>query len=335
MIALPVPVRNFSVGTGPVIPLRCFPENTVPESATGHRQLSYKYGVIELSLDASPGDGTPHTGSEHSIDVHMVKKSGTPGSGNADPLNRQADYARQFSSLTHDLRTNGTFELPIGPNKIMLGNSSGWVARMVERWQASIIYNVSSGTPNSVTAGALNYAGTAQPDVVGPWDVRTGKLQWDGSEKSGILLRQSQSVSDRAGPSVRPDPECRGSDRIQPGHRQLWTHSSCPGRCARYSRIRDRLGHRPFNTCWSILSLERREIWGSQQSNLPGSIDSMQTSAKTFRIDEQKSIQVRVDATNVLNHPQIGAPNFSIKARISGWSRRIRQVAVHSRARCG
>jgi len=35
---------------------------------------------------------------------------------------------------------------------------------------------------------------------------------------------------------------------------------------------------------------------------------------KTFRIDEQKSIQIRVDATNVLNHPQIVAPSFSINS---------------------
>src|SRR6185295_5549335 len=35
---------------------------------------------------------------------------------------------------------------------------------------------------------------------------------------------------------------------------------------------------------------------------------------KTFRIDEQRSIQVRVDATNVLNHPQIGTPTYSINS---------------------
>jgi hypothetical protein len=33
---------------------------------------------------------------------------------------------------------------------------------------------------------------------------------------------------------------------------------------------------------------------------------------KTFRISESKSLQVRFDAQNVLNHPQPGTPNFSI-----------------------
>jgi hypothetical protein len=52
---------------------------------------------------------------------------GTVGSGNADPLNRKADYSKPTSSITHDFRTNGTIELPIGPNKLIMGNSSdGW-----------------------------------------------------------------------------------------------------------------------------------------------------------------------------------------------------------------
>jgi hypothetical protein len=36
--------------------------------------------------------------------------------------------------------------------------------------------------------------------------------------------------------------------------------------------------------------------------------------SKSFRIDEKKSVQVRIDAANVLNHPQIGNPSFSINS---------------------
>jgi hypothetical protein len=34
--------------------------------------------------------------------------------------------------------------------------------------------------------------------------------------------------------------------------------------------------------------------------------------SKSFRIDEKKSVQIRIDAVNVMNHPQIGNPSFSI-----------------------
>jgi hypothetical protein len=33
---------------------------------------------------------------------------------------------------------------------------------------------------------------------------------------------------------------------------------------------------------------------------------------KTFRITESKALQVRVDATNIMNHPTPGNPNLSL-----------------------
>ena len=44
---------------------------------------------------------------------------------------------------------NGTIELPIGPNKLLFGNTTGWVARLLERWQTSFIFNGASGTPTT------------------------------------------------------------------------------------------------------------------------------------------------------------------------------------------
>ena len=37
----------------------------------------------------------------------------------------------------HDFRTNGSFALPIGPGKKLLGNSSGVLARIAEGWQTA------------------------------------------------------------------------------------------------------------------------------------------------------------------------------------------------------
>jgi hypothetical protein len=36
---------------------------------------------------------------------------------------------------------------------------------------------------------------------------------------------------------------------------------------------------------------------------------------KTFQITESKSLQIRFDAQNVLNHPQPSTPNFSINGQ--------------------
>jgi hypothetical protein len=37
---------------------------------------------------------------------------------------------------THAIRSNGTWQLPFGPNRMLLGNGPGWVSRLVERWSS-------------------------------------------------------------------------------------------------------------------------------------------------------------------------------------------------------
>jgi len=34
--------------------------------------------------------------------------------------------------------------------------------------------------------------------------------------------------------------------------------------------------------------------------------------SKTFRLTETKPLSIRLDATNILNHPQLMAPNFTV-----------------------
>jgi hypothetical protein len=74
-----------------------------------------------------------------------------------DPTDRSANYTNIGNNPGHSLRTNGTFELPLGPNKPLFGNASGWVARAIERWQLGLIYNLSSGYPMNITATSMLY----------------------------------------------------------------------------------------------------------------------------------------------------------------------------------
>ena len=131
-----VGTTNYVSPNGDVTPLRCFPENylvanpqlQVSGATTGAyyrtNAASANYHSMEAQFTLRPTHGfsvqTTYTWS---------KTLSLPGTGVADPLNRRADYARPFSSLTHDWRTNGVIELPIGPNKLFFGNSSGWLAR--------------------------------------------------------------------------------------------------------------------------------------------------------------------------------------------------------------
>src|SRR5262245_42474696 len=52
-----------------------------------------------------------------------------------DVTNRRLERSRLSFDRTHSVRSSGTYELPFGPGKMLLGNSSGWLSRLVERWQ--------------------------------------------------------------------------------------------------------------------------------------------------------------------------------------------------------
>src|SRR4030095_10301941 len=58
---------------------------------------------------------------------------------------RNEDYGLLGQHRTLDYRGHATAGLPFGPNKLFFGNSSGWVARMIEDWQGSAIFSVGTG----------------------------------------------------------------------------------------------------------------------------------------------------------------------------------------------
>jgi len=98
-------------------------------------QTTYSWSKsMQLGGGSGPGIANPGT---------------TGGSAYTDPLNRNLDRMRGVESL-HSLLTNGTLALPIGPNKLLFGSSSGWVARVIEGWQSSFILNMATGQPVSV-----------------------------------------------------------------------------------------------------------------------------------------------------------------------------------------
>ena len=92
-----------------------------------------------------------------------------------NPTDRDKDYALSSNHVTHDFRSYGTFELPVGPGKLLMRNSSGVLARVVEGWQTSFIVNLSTGQPISVSGANMLY-GAGVPDVVVVTEERGARL---------------------------------------------------------------------------------------------------------------------------------------------------------------
>src|SRR5687767_8107541 len=122
-----------------------------------------------------------------------------------DPRNR-SEQKTLIGHRTHDIRSNGTFELPFGPNRALLGGSSGILARLVERWQLGGILSWSSGSPMSLLSGrsTLTAATAITPDIVGDFPKSTGEV-----------TRVTNGVIYFPGLSQVPDPDRSGVTTLQ------------------------------------------------------------------------------------------------------------------------
>lgn len=84
--------------------------------------------------------------------------------------------ASSYSSASGPAREgNGTWELPFGPNHLLLNNAPNFIQRLVERWQLGGILTRMSGTPLNITsliATMTQGASVSTPNIVGDFPKR-------------------------------------------------------------------------------------------------------------------------------------------------------------------
>jgi hypothetical protein len=239
-----------------------------------------------------------------------------------DPTNRAVDYTNINSNPTHSFRSNGTIELPIGPNKLLLGNSSGLIARALERWQLGLIYNLTGGAPTSIVATNMLY-GNGVPDIVYPVDFNKIKgVRW-GTQNGNFIEGRYFDNNDMF--LKVDDPQC-GTVTAAQNLNGLVPVTGAPAlRCnldalamavpAGTVGAIDRV-FADGQTRPSVIVLQHPQPGkkGTLGNNTIIGLGSYRFDAnlsKSFRISESKTVQVRLDAQNVLNHPQ---PNLNTAA---------------------
>jgi len=211
------------------------------------------------------------------------KLLGRGGSGNEgttpayiNPVDRKQDYTLQRGDRRHDFRTNGTFELPFGPGQLLLRGSSGVLARIIEGWQLSWIVDLTSGAPASITAQNMLYA-NGVPDVVGEFDPSAAKVQWKDGDLAGNYFGNAYH-------RVR-DPQC---DRVAAG---LPCTLSAIADASNNIVLQNPLPGTQGNLGQNVIEIPG--IW---------TLDTAM--GKVVKIGETTKLQFRMDATNILNHPQ-------------------------------
>jgi hypothetical protein len=207
-----------------------------------------------------------------------------------DPLNRAADYTALGSDRRHVMTSYGTFDLPIGPNKLFFSKSSGLLARLLENWQASWIATVSSGVPLTISAQSMLFA-NGVPDLVGqfPYSQINGSFFPDGARQGNYFSNSLTTVD---------DPQ-RNRDGSKSGAGYVTSLDSLNASCT-LTAVADANGNvilqNPLPGTRGNFGFNR--IYGPASWNLDMSM------GKTVRLGESKSLSIRVDSTNVFNHPQ-------------------------------
>ena len=217
-----------------------------------------------------------------------VGQAGGLGATYTSIADRHADYAMQPDTRIHDFRTNGTFELPIGPNKLLFPNVSGPLARAIEGWQMGWIINLNSGQPMRIAAQNMLYA-LGTPDVVAPFPLRKGDVQFEGN--TGYYFPKDLFLT-------VDDPQCAQVTTLQ------GLNSQCTIDAVAYKATGQMVLQNPKPGTRGTLGqtvMEGPGVWRFD-ANL----------SKTFKVSESKSVQFRMDATNVFNHPEPANPELAI-----------------------
>jgi hypothetical protein len=193
----------------------------------------------------------------------------------------------------------------------MLANSSGLLARVIERWQASLILNMNTGGPTSMTAAQTLWA-NGRADVVGPWTFRKGETEW------GLVLNQAGDLGGTyfgrnlikvEDPACAPGGIADNTDAMRWNLRGNFSNAGV----FTYVCTNDAVADATTNQILlQNAAPGTRGTLGSQTLESFGDWSFDASMSKTFQVDESKSFQVRVDATNVFNHPRPNAPTFNI-----------------------
>ena len=302
---LPASASNIST--------RCFPENYLvanPQVQTATYNGNFgrsNYHALQVGFTLRPTQGFSIQST-----YSWSKAMQLPGTGYTDPLMREIDRVRSVDNL-HNLRTNGTVELPLGPNKLFFGNTSGWAARLIERWQTSFILNMSTGQPSSITgAGTMRYANARYVATV-DWKEPNGHAEWNGPNgNTGTYFGTDTFYTAR-------DPQCADTTLVAPSIQTFCTINALAvkapvGAPRSFTLNTAATGNNPVNVVYGLVSPLPGQIGTLGNRNIIswGVFFLDANIQKSFQLTESKALSIRVDATNILNHPQLAAPSFAV-----------------------
>ena len=278
---------------------------------------SSNYHAMQAQFTMRPQSGISYQGT-----FTWGRSMASPANGNFANAADRIEYGLASGHRQYEFKQNGILELPIGPGKHFLGNSNGLLARLTESWRLSAIFNMQSGRPQSISAQQmlLNtgiFGATGVPDITpesvavfGPFPTKFGKVHWNNGDRAGNYFDPGEF--ERV-----PDPLCGEVTSLQN------LNGGSTARCTLQALARplptDKIGVPGQITLPSgkpgiiVLQNARPGTRGNLGLNTMEGAGLWLFDAalsKSIKIAESKSLEFRVDALNVLNHPTPDDPGL-------------------------
>ena len=216
------------------------------------------------------------------------------GTNIVDPRNRSTKTLQTFHR-THAIRSNGTWQLPFGPNQMLLGSAPGWLSRLVERWQLGSIVSWNSGMPLNLTTNSTTpnpfqvlFNTNNFPDLVGAFPKDIGKVKVTNTPGRITYFEGLQRVPDPSRSNITT------AQNLQTANGQF-AIADAQGKLLLVNPAAGKIGNLGQN--W----IEGPGLFG-MDANL----------VKRVKITETKEFEIRLDAINILNHPNWPNPNVDI-----------------------
>ncbi len=207
-----------------------------------------------------------------------------------DPTRRNIEKSLLGFDRAHQLTSNGTYELPFGLGHRLLGGAPGWVQQIVNKWQLGGIMNFNAGAPLTIAATGTQTISTvsAQPNIAG-----------ELPESFGKITKVSNGVVFFDGYTQVIDPGIAGVTTLN-GLSTAYSNRAIVDPSGKVVLVNPQPGE--------VGTLGLTTVKG------PRNLSFDMNLIKRFKIHETKEFEFRLDAVNVLNHPNFGNPNMNINA---------------------
>jgi len=286
---------SFTGEAGGLLRRAGLPENFIvvnPQYASGglfgnYVNSTYNSGQLELTKRFAQGSTFF---ANYTFGKALGAAEGSGVSQFSDPRNWSRDKRRLNFDQTHALKMNGTYELPFGPGKTVLGGESGMLSRLVEKWQIGGVMSLVSGSPLTFTTGGSTYTqGSSNAVILG--EIPKGKAS---VTDNGVVYY--------TGITQAADPAIAGLTTAE-NLRNISTLLAIKDSSGNFSLVNPTPG-----TLGS----------GSAVVNGPRQFAFDLNIMKHVQVGERVGVEFRIDAIDVLNHPRWGSPNTNINSTSFG-----------------